>query len=95
VSGTILKRRNRRSTLASLADWSRTYSPRRALPSRAANKGEGGHSAPSSFLRCSSSSQLLENNRAFLHVGQSPGLARRRLPFHPMVYLEPAAAHTR
>jgi hypothetical protein len=34
----------------------------------------------------------LENNRAFLHMGKSRGLARRRLPFHPMVYVEPAVA---
>mgnify|MGYP003694347647 CR=1 FL=1 len=39
VSGTILKRRNRRSTLAlSLVDWSRTCSTRGALLSRAAER---------------------------------------------------------
>ena len=47
-----------------------------------------GHSAPSRFLRCSSASKLLENNRAFLHIGQSRGLARRRVSFHPIVYFE-------
>ena len=47
------------------------------------------------FLRCSSSSRLLENNRAFLHIGKSRGLARHRLPFYPMVYLEPAVARAR
>ena len=37
----ILERRSRRTTLAlSLADWSPTCSPRRALPSRAANEGD-------------------------------------------------------
>ena len=47
----------------------------------------------SKFLRCNN--RLLEINRSYLHSLQSPGLARRRLAFQSMDYLEPVATRAR
>ena len=38
-------------------------------------------STPGRLLQCNSATRRLEINRPYLHIGQSPGLARRRLPF--------------
>jgi hypothetical protein len=87
LSGRWLRKRRGVSRPMSALGQNRTCAPQKVMSGLPPSSGHvrctrrcllwanSGHSVPSRFLRCSSSSRLLENNWAFLHISRagSPG----------------------